>query len=180
MVRRRTDDHPIYDKPGHLIRRLQQIAVALFASETREFDLTPVQYAALAAIRMNPGIDQTALVNAIALDRSTIAEVMSRLEAKGLIRRGPGPQDRRTRVLFPTAKGEQMLDAIEPSAVSAQKLILAPLRPAERTAFMATLRRLVSINNERSRAPQREPDAGKRTDSARASGRDTRASRQKR
>jgi hypothetical protein len=56
-------DSLIYDKPGHLIRRLQQIAVALFMAETKKFDITPVQYAALLAIDLHPGIDQTALVN---------------------------------------------------------------------------------------------------------------------
>ena len=40
------------DMPGHLARRFQQIAVAVFLSEVQEAgsDLTPVQYAALAAI----------------------------------------------------------------------------------------------------------------------------------
>ena len=155
MPGKRADPHPIYDKPGHLIRRLQQIAVALFAAETRAFDLTSVQYAALATIRLNPGIDQTALANAIALDRSTIAEVVSRLQAKGLIQRGPGKADRRTKVLFATEKGEALLARIEPAARSAQSLILAPLRPAQRLAFMKMLGTLVAINNEHSRAPLR-------------------------
>lgn len=162
MTRKTAGEHPIHDKPGHLIRRLQQIAVASFAVETRDFDLTSVQYAALAMIRLQPGIDQTALVNAIALDRSTIGEVVSRLEVKGLIRRGPGTLDRRTKLLFTTPKGETLLDAIEPSVNSAQKLILAPLRPAERTVFLAMLKRLVSINNEISRAPQRAPEQRRR------------------
>ena len=48
-------DYLIYDQPGHLIRRLQQIAVALFMAETKEFDITPIQYAALLAVRLHPG-----------------------------------------------------------------------------------------------------------------------------
>jgi len=47
----------LYSKPGHLIRRAQQIAVAIFMEECANFDLTPVQYAALVAIRENPGTD---------------------------------------------------------------------------------------------------------------------------
>ena len=45
------------DMPGHLARRFQQIAVAVFLAEVGEagFDLTPVQYAALATIKANPG-----------------------------------------------------------------------------------------------------------------------------
>ena len=41
----------LHAMPGHLIRRAQQIAVAIFMEECAEFDLTPVQYAALVAIR---------------------------------------------------------------------------------------------------------------------------------
>ena len=48
------NDPRIYEKPGHLIRRLQQIALALFMDETRTFEITPVQYSALVAIDINP------------------------------------------------------------------------------------------------------------------------------
>ena len=51
----------VYTKPGYLFRRMQQIAVAIFMEECREFDLTPVQYAALVAIHTHPGIDATRL-----------------------------------------------------------------------------------------------------------------------
>jgi len=33
---------PLYAKPGHLIRRLQQMAVAIFMEETADFNITPV------------------------------------------------------------------------------------------------------------------------------------------
>ena len=67
-------DGGLYAMPGHLIRRCQQIAVALFVEETERFDLTPVQYAALVSVRENPGIDQVGLVGRIALDRSSAAD----------------------------------------------------------------------------------------------------------
>jgi MarR family transcriptional regulator, lower aerobic nicotinate degradation pathway regulator len=81
------DEQDIYSRPGHLIRRLQQIAVAIFMEETAEFDVTPVQYSALLAVRNHPGIDQTSLMKTIAFDRSTIGDVVKRLENKRLIRR---------------------------------------------------------------------------------------------
>lgn len=148
-------DHLIYDKPGHLIRRLQQIAVAIFMTETEKFDITPVQYAALLAVALHPGIDQTALVNLIAFDRSTIGNVVSRLERKKLIRRVTGARDRRTKQLAVTPIGRRVLRDIEPAVQSAQGLILAPLRPDERPVFMRMMKRLVQINNVRSRAPLR-------------------------
>src|ERR1051325_9563158 len=110
----RTDDI-LYDKPGHLIRRLQQIAVAIFMDEAKAFDITPVQYAALLAIDLHPGIDQTTLVNIVAFDKSTIGEVLERLTAKGLVQRLQGKKDRRTKVLKTTPAGRQLLRKVTPA-----------------------------------------------------------------
>ena len=74
----------VYTAPGYLFRRMQQIAVAIFIEECRAYDLTPVQYAALVAIRTHPGIDATRLSAVIAFDRSTLGSVIERLEAKQL------------------------------------------------------------------------------------------------
>ena len=141
--------------PGHLIRRLQQISFALFLDQAKEFDITPVQYAALVAINNHPGIDQTALCHIIALDRSTIGDVMGRLERKKLIKRFSGAIDRRTKSLSITSAGRRLIRNIEPAVLSTQRLILAPLKPGERHAFMQMLKHLVHLNNERSRAPSR-------------------------
>lgn len=163
------DDRLVHDKPGHLIRRFQQIAVALFMSETKDFDVTPVQYAALLAISLHPGIDQTALVNIIAFDRSTIGDVIGRLVAKRLIRRSKGTHDGRTKVLQVTAAGQRLLNEIKPRVRAAQRLILAPLERSERTEFVRMLRKLVNINNEYSRVPRRSKEArGRRLDKTRA------------
>jgi DNA-binding MarR family transcriptional regulator len=149
--------HASFSRPGHLIRRLQQIAVAIFMAETKKFDITPVQYSALLAVEMNSGIDQTTLVNIIAFDRSTIGSVVSRLESKKWIKRAAGSHDRRTKRLTITPQGRKVLREIDASVAAAQRLVLAPLRPAERPIFMSMLKRLVRINNTLSRAPLRTP-----------------------
>jgi len=156
------DDSRLTDMPGHLIRRLQQIAFALFLDQAKAFDFTPVQYAALSAVHNNPGIDQTALCNAIALDRSTIGDVVGRLEKKGMITRRSGFADRRTKSLHITAAGRRLLADIDPAVAATQRLILAPLKANERTAFMRMLKHLVHLNNEHSRAPLRVRDDRKR------------------
>ncbi|MEW6454901.1 MAG: MarR family winged helix-turn-helix transcriptional regulator [Pseudomonadota bacterium] len=149
------NDPRIYEKPGHLIRRLQQIALALFMDETKAFDITPVQYSALVAIDINPGLDQTALCNLIAIDRSTVGDVVTRLERKKLIKRTAGSEDRRTKVLFITPAGKKLIGEIEPFVESTQTRILEPLAASERTALMRMLKKLVHLNNEHSRAPLR-------------------------
>lgn len=145
----------LYAMPGHLVRRSQQIAVALFMEETAAFGVTPVQYAALVAIGEQPDIDASRLSQLIAFDRSTLGHVVARLEAKGLIQRKGGSEDRRVKRLRITRRGKALLDRIESAVERAQQRILAPLAPAERRDFMALLTKLVQVNNRYSRVPLR-------------------------
>ena len=139
--------------PGHYIRRLQQIAVAVFLQETEAQGVTPVQYAALQTVHNTPGIDQRTLAGAIGFDTSTIAGVIDRLESRGLLQRSASPDDRRVRRLALTAAGHTLLAALVPAMQRAQQRMLAPLPKAERSEFMRMLRVLVTSNNELSRAP---------------------------
>jgi predicted transcriptional regulator len=77
----------LHDMPGHYIRRLQQIAVAVFLQEVESFGVTPIQYAVLQAVREAPGSDQRSLAGMIGLDTSTMAGVVERLESRGLVQR---------------------------------------------------------------------------------------------
>ena len=139
--------------PGHHIRRLHQIAVAIFLQETESHGLTPVQYAALQTVANAPGIDQRTLAGRIGLDTSTVAGVVDRLEARALLQRNASLQDKRVRLLTLTAAGIDLLQTVEPAMRLAQQRILAPLPRAERAEFMRMLRVLVDGNNELSRAP---------------------------
>jgi len=149
----------VYTAPGYLFRRMQQIAVALFVEECRAFALTPVQYAALVAIHTHPGIDATRLSAVIAFDRSTLGNVIERLEAKKLVERKPSPQDKRVKLLYLTRAGATVLRDIMPSVDRAQARMLQPLKAADRKALKALLSRLVDLNNEASRVPLRAEDA---------------------
>ena len=149
----------VYTKPGYLFRRMQQIAVAIFVEECRACDLTPVQYAALVAIQTHPGIDATRLSAVIAFDRSTLGNVIERLEAKQRIERKPSREDRRVKLLYLTRLGVALLSDIMPSVDRAQARMLQPLKPADRKTLMALLTQLVDLNNEASRVPLRAEDA---------------------
>ncbi|HQY27413.1 MAG TPA: MarR family transcriptional regulator [Burkholderiaceae bacterium] len=140
-------------KPGHLIRRAQQIAVAVFMDECGRFDVTPVQYAALTAIGVQPDIDATRLSQLIALDRSTTGSVLERLEAKALVQRNSSPEDRRIKLLRLSDSGRALLREVEAAVERAQQRIVAPLQPDERKTFLRLLARLVESNNALSRAP---------------------------
>jgi len=145
----------VYTKPGYLFRRMQQIAVAIFMEDCAEFELTPVQYAALVAIREHPDIDATRLSAVIAFDRSTIGDVLERLESRELIIRRSTPQDKRLKLLQLTPRGRKLLAAIMPAVNRAQERMLAPLAGTDRRKLVQLLAQLVDLNNENSRAPRR-------------------------
>jgi DNA-binding MarR family transcriptional regulator len=140
-------------KPGHLIRRAQQIAVAIFMEETASFNITPVQYAALVGIRDNADVDVTKLSAIIALDRSNLGAVVERLEARGWIRRKARARDRRAKRLEVTAAGRHLLISVEPSVLRAQERMLAPLPSDEREHFMQLLGVFAETHADASRVP---------------------------
>ena len=124
--------------PGHLIRRLHQISTHVFMTRTREagFDLTPVQFAALDAIRESPGIDQAGLAEAVAKDRATIGAVADRLEQKGLVSRKVNARDKRARKLSLTDEGEALVVALKPLVEQLQADILPGLDEDEYRLFV--------------------------------------------
>lgn len=139
--------------PGPYIRRLQQIAVALFLQETEGFAITAVQYGALLTVSRQPGLDQRTLAGLMGLDTSTTAGVVDRLDSRGLLSRSASPQDRRVKLLTVTADGAALLVDIAPHVQRAQVRMLEPLTEPERGEFMRMLRTLVDTNNDASRAP---------------------------
>jgi DNA-binding MarR family transcriptional regulator len=132
------------EAPGHLIRRAQQLAVAIFMEETAGFDVTPVQFAILNALIDDPGEDQVTLSGRVAFDAATSGSVIGRLEAKGWIRREADPQDKRRKLLWTTPEGEQVALKMKRAVSRAQQRIVNPLDAQERDQLAALLAKLVS------------------------------------
>ena len=132
------------EAPGHLIRRAQQLAVAIFMEETAGHDATPVQFAILNALMDEPGEDQITLSNRVAFDPATLGSVIGRIEAKGWVTRKADPGDKRRKLLWITPEGEQVALGMKRAVSKAQQRILAPLDAEERVQLSALLAKLVS------------------------------------
>lgn len=133
---------------GHLIRRLHQQSTQVFQAQTQAagFDLTSVQFAALDAIALQPGIDQATLASTIGFDRATIGGVVDRLETKGLVAREVSSTDRRARLLSLTPDGRRLLAACRPVVEALQDEILAPLTRSERASFLALAHKALGLD----------------------------------
>jgi len=154
-LRRRTK-HPqfaeVYDEPGHLIRRAQQIAVSMFHSIIGN-GVTPVQYCVLRVLRDHPGIDQVTLARLCALDTSTAADLAVRLEERGLVMRMMPMKSKRFRLLHLTPEGKSLVNRRLPSIHVLSRNLLGALNSKEQKVFVQLLKKFVHLNNEVSRAP---------------------------
>ena len=123
---------------GHMIRRLNQLATHVFAQhmQAEGLDLTPVQFAAMDAIRAHPGVDQAQIAALIAYDRATIGGVIDRLEKKGLVERRVSARDRRAREVVLSDAGAALFERMLPVVRALQDDILTGLTSYERLRFL--------------------------------------------
>jgi MarR family transcriptional regulator, temperature-dependent positive regulator of motility len=142
----------VYDQPGHLIRRAQQIAVSMFYSTVGN-EITPVQYGVLRILQDNPGIDQVTLARLCALDTSTAANLAVRLEERGFVKREVPTVSKRFRLLRLTPRGIALLNRLLPSGRLLSRRLLQALYKEEQRIFLRLLKKFVHLNNEESRAP---------------------------
>jgi DNA-binding MarR family transcriptional regulator len=80
-----------------------------FAVAVEGLDLTQKQFAVLELIAANPHVSQTEIGGALGTDRATMMAVVDRLEARGLLTRGPAVNDRRRQALALTEAGHDLL-----------------------------------------------------------------------
>jgi MarR family transcriptional regulator, lower aerobic nicotinate degradation pathway regulator len=143
----------LYRRPGFLIRRANQIAVALFLEQTGALGITTSQYGILTVLKHHPGIDQISLAKLLGLDRSTTGMVLDKLQKAGLIGRSIGAHDKRRRNLSLTKAGERMLTRLAEPAQRAQAHVLSPFTAEERDAFVSLLDKFVAKFNGTTRVP---------------------------
>jgi MarR family transcriptional regulator, temperature-dependent positive regulator of motility len=144
--------------PGHLLRRALQAMNLLWDREVSHVITSP-QFAALNALYREPNIDQRTLGERISLDRSTMAEVVARLGAKGLIRATRDTRDGRRKTIQLTPKGLTALQRLIPRTRVMTSSLVGALREEEQVALLRLLTAVVK-SNERTReraSPRRAP-----------------------
>ena len=117
--------------PSHLMHRALQLALDIYAEEAGPGGVTQRQFAVLEAVSHRSGLTQTDLVRATGIDRSTLADLVARMTARGLLDRERSTIDARAKAVRLSAAGEAALEAARPRVEAADKRILALLPKAE-------------------------------------------------
>jgi MarR family transcriptional regulator, temperature-dependent positive regulator of motility len=141
--------------PSHLLHRAEQLAATRFAELAKDA-LTLRQFALLAAVGAEPGLSQSALVRRTGIDRSTVAEIMSRMERRGLVTRTASALDARALSVHLSQSGGAMLMGMSRHARAADAAILDLLPRTKRRAFLNTLTKLAKLADEQAERAERE------------------------
>ncbi|HEY8634398.1 MAG TPA: MarR family transcriptional regulator [Candidatus Dormibacteraeota bacterium] len=151
MKKKPPDTHPPEDlmqHPGHLLRRAVQVMNLLWNEEVSH-TITSPQFAALNALYSEPNLDQRTLGQRISLDRSTMADVVSRLSTRGFIRSVRDTRDGRRKTITLTPKGLQAVQQLIPRTRAMTKLLVGPLDEKERDELLCMLTKVVGANERR-------------------------------
>lgn len=106
--------------------------------------LTKPQYAVMRAIADKPGIEQVALIEAAVSTKATLAEMLARMENRGLVRREHDAADKRRRFVWLTAEGEKILAAAIPIGDSVDEEFLGRLSAEEQELFVQLVRKMMN------------------------------------
>jgi DNA-binding MarR family transcriptional regulator len=108
-------------------------------------DISMWGYIVLTALVEQPVRTQAALAAAISADKSRIIGVLDELQRRGLIQRQPDEADRRVHLLSLTPAGDRLRRSVEAAIRRTEEQVLGVLPPADREAFLRSLKSLYEL-----------------------------------
>jgi DNA-binding MarR family transcriptional regulator len=146
---------------GQLFFRLWRGSHTRTAAALEALDLTPALFALLNVLGAHEGAIQQEIGSAMGIDPSTMVSLIDELEAAGLARRRPHPNDRRAREVRITPKGRRVLERARGLVVRVEGEVLQGLTAAERSELLTLMRR--AFNAAPPESLWRAEEEGRRT-----------------
>lgn len=131
------------DQIGFILRRVHQRATDVFNTVMDGFDVTPMQFAALAKLHDLGPTSQNQLGRLIAMDPATVFGVAGRLVKRGLVGQSVDPNDARLVILKLTDEGRALVEAMKAKGVEVSRRTVERLTPEEAETLCRLLGRLV-------------------------------------
>jgi DNA-binding MarR family transcriptional regulator len=153
-MKRNSNSDRLGRSPTHHLHRDGQCAGEIFHAEMRDGDLTPRQLAVLVTVAQNEGVSQTGLVDRTGIDRSTLADIVRRMQKKGLLQRRRTKEDARAYAVKLTDEGKRVLRSAEPLARRVDDRILDALPSKQRELFIDELQSIVATLQKMSSSAQ--------------------------
>ena len=135
--------HPLHEKVGHLIRRLNQRMLATFSEQLADFEISNVQFAALEAINALGTATQKDIASYIAMEPSNTHTLLKRLRDRKLITIGVDRTDPRRNLVQLSAAGRDLLMSIRPFEDRVEPSLLQRLTETEKKQFVKLVKKLI-------------------------------------
>ena len=132
------------DLIGFNLRCAQVAWFSDFSKSVGSHEISAPQFGTLLLIEANPGISQSAVAEALRFDRSTLVQIIDRLEGRELVVREVSANDRRSHALRVTEAGVEMLRILKAAAEKHEEEISRALTEDERKEVIRLLIKLHS------------------------------------
>jgi DNA-binding MarR family transcriptional regulator len=133
---------PLGRMVGYALRRAQLTVFDEVIASFAEVDLRPAQYSVLVLLGHSPGLKQSDVAAALGIQRANFVVLFDGLERRGLARRSPAPNDRRSYSLYLTAEGTALLARARHLEAELESRLDAKLGPGGRSQLLDLLGRL--------------------------------------
>jgi DNA-binding MarR family transcriptional regulator len=130
------------------LKRAAQFAADVYMEHAGKDGLTQRQFTVLTVVDANEGVSQTQLVKLTGIDRSTLADMVSRLTAQGYLKRKRSKDDARINIVGLTAAGRKALSAVQPNAAAVDRKIMAEIPKENRKLFLDMLQMLADKSSD--------------------------------
>ena len=147
----------IYDARKHICFNLGLVMRRVYdyyEQRLGDFELTVPQYFVFNALWMGDGVGVGELGERVSLDSSTLTGIIDRMERKGYVERRPNPGDRRSVLVFLTAKARELGPRILDFADELDATLRKQFSPREMDGFEGVLRTLAGTQHQIKRQRQ--------------------------
>mgnify|MGYP001063998347 CR=1 FL=1 len=134
------------------ITKIAREAEKLVLLSLREKSVGTAEIDLIHALRHHPGCTQAKLTELLHADKAAIARRTKNLETKGYLVRREDPDDRRSQLLFPTQKAEELKSSKAEIEASFYEYLASALTKEEAKTFASLLDKLYTASKTESRA----------------------------
>ncbi len=127
---------------GFLLRDVTRLLRRNFDRRVQPLGLTQAQWQALAYLKRQEGMRQGTLAELLEVQPISVARLVDRMAAAGLVERRPDPDDRRAVRLYPTAKARPLIDKMVALGGETLEQALCGLSAKEEMALIGSLQRI--------------------------------------
>lgn len=126
-----------------LVRHAWLSMRSALAQALDEHGLSVQQYGTLICVRKDPGLTVADVGRMVGTTRQSANELITGMEAAGLVERRPNPKDRRTQQVHLTATGARKLDEAAPAIRKVEDELESAFSATDRTTARAWLTHMV-------------------------------------